>query len=53
VSEAERNVRAIRGRLLSFLRAPHGAGDAQSYRYIEDGIVLVKDGRIEAAGPVE
>ncbi len=28
-----------------------GAGDAQSYRYIDDGIVLVKDGRIEAAGP--
>jgi guanine deaminase len=51
VNEAERNVRAIRGRLLSFLRAPHGAGDAQSYRYIEDGIVLIKDGRIEAAGP--
>ena len=51
MNEAERNVRAIRGRLLSFLRAPHGAGDAQSYRYIEDGIVLVKDGRIEAAGP--
>ena len=36
-------MRAIRGRLLSFLRAPHGAGDAQSYRYIEDGIVLVDE----------
>jgi guanine deaminase len=44
-------LRAIRGRLLSFLRAPSGAGDAQSYRYVEDGIVLVKDGRIEAAAP--
>ena len=44
-------MRAIRGRLLTFLRAPRGAGDAQSYRYIDDGIVLVKDGRIEAAGP--
>jgi guanine deaminase len=33
------------------LRAPRGAGDAQSYRYIEDGIVLVKDGRIVAVGP--
>jgi len=43
--------RAIRGRLLSFLRAPNGAGDAQSYRYIDDGIVLVKDGRIDAIGP--
>jgi adenosine deaminase len=42
VNEAERKVRAIRGRLLSFLRAPRGAGDAQSYRYIEDGIVLAK-----------
>ena len=44
-------MRAIRGRLLTFLRAPRGAGDAQSYRYIDDGIVLVEDGRIEAVGP--
>ena len=43
-------MRAIRGRVLTFLRTPRGAGDAQSYRYIDDGIVLVKDGRIEAAG---
>jgi guanine deaminase len=48
---AELSLRAIRGRLLTFLRAPRGAGDAQSYRYIEDGIVLVKDGRIAAVGP--
>jgi len=47
---AELNSRAIRGRLLSFVRAPQGAGDAESYRYIDDGIILVKDGRIEAAG---
>ena len=45
--------RAIRGRLLTFLRAPHGAGDAQSYRYLDDGIILVKDGRIEAVGPAD
>ena len=44
-------MRAIRGRLLSFLRAPNGVGDAQSYTYIGDGIVLVKDGRIEAVAP--
>ena len=43
--------RAIRGRLLTFTRSPRGAGDAQSYRYIDDGIVLVEGGRIEAAGP--
>ncbi len=38
---------------MTFLRAPSGSGDAQSYRYIEDGIVLVKDGRIDAVGPAE
>jgi guanine deaminase len=43
-------MRALRGRLLSFVRAPTGAGDAQSYRYIPDGIVLIKDGRIEQVG---
>jgi guanine deaminase len=43
-------MRAIRGRLLSFVRAPTGAGDAQSYRYIADGIVLIRDGRIEQVG---
>jgi guanine deaminase len=45
------SVRAIRGRLLSFLRAPSGAGDAQSYLYLKDGIILIKNGRIEAVGP--
>jgi len=44
---------AIRGRLLTFLHAPSGAGDARSYRYIADGIVLVKDGRVEQVGPAE
>jgi guanine deaminase len=48
---AELTSRAIRGRLLTFLRAPNGAGDAESYRYIADGIVAVKGGRIEAVGP--
>jgi guanine deaminase len=50
---ADGNLRAIRGRLLTFLRAPRDAGDAQSYRYIEDGIILVRDGRIEAVGPAD
>jgi guanine deaminase len=50
---ADPSARAIRGRLLSFSRAPNGAGDAQSYRYIDDGIVVAKDGRIAAAGPAD
>src|ERR1700730_1237357 len=49
----EVHLRAIRGRLLSFSRAPNGAGDSQSYRYIEDGIILLKDGRVEAVGPAD
>jgi len=48
---ADVSPRAIRGRVLTFVRAPAGAGDAQSYRYIEDGVVLVKDGHVEQVGP--
>lgn len=45
------SLKAIRGRLLTFRRAPAGAGDAGSYAYIEDGVVLIgADGRIEAVG---
>jgi guanine deaminase len=52
-SLADVSLRAIRGRLLTFLRAPRGAGDAQSYRYINDGIVVVRHGRIERVGPAD
>jgi len=37
--------------VLTFRRAPAGAGDAGSYAFLPDGIVLVKDGRVEAVGP--
>src|SRR6202163_3594315 len=47
------SLRAIRGRVLTFLRAPSGAGDKESYRYFEDGIVVVNDGRTGAVGPAE
>lgn len=43
--------RAIRGRLLSFLRPPRHIGDAGSYRYIPDGVVMVDNGRVAAVGP--
>jgi guanine deaminase len=42
--------RIVRGRLLSFLRQPTGAGDAGSYRYVEDGALLLREGRIAQAG---
>ncbi|MFH1794500.1 MAG: guanine deaminase [Pseudomonadota bacterium] len=40
----------IRGRTLSFLRAPEAADDHSAYAYDEDGAVLVRDGRIVASG---
>ncbi|MFZ1921751.1 MAG: hypothetical protein WBD53_19560 [Xanthobacteraceae bacterium] len=35
---ADGDTRAIRGRLLTFLRAPDGLNDSGSYRYIPDGM---------------
>jgi guanine deaminase len=40
----------IRGRLLSFLRRPETIDDAASYRYEEDGGLLVENGKIAAVG---
>ena len=40
----------IRGRLLSFLRRPEAIDDTASYRYEEDGGLLIEDGRIVAVG---
>lgn len=41
--------RVVRGRVLTFLDDPATAG-AAAYRLIDDGAVLVRDGRIEAVG---
>ncbi len=40
----------LRGRVLSFLTRPEGTDDRASYRYEEDGGVLIRDGRVEAMG---
>jgi guanine deaminase len=40
----------LRGRLLSFRRAPHAIDDTASYLYIEDGGLLIDDGKIVAIG---
>ncbi|MCP8896598.1 guanine deaminase [Shinella daejeonensis] len=40
----------IRGRVLTFLSEPQGIDDSGAYRYIEDGAVLVRDGRIVETG---
>ena len=40
----------LRGRLLSFKRAPLSLTDTDSYLYESDGALLIEDGRIAAAG---
>ncbi len=40
----------IRGRVLTFLAEPQGIDDTASYRYIEDGAVFVRDGKIVDIG---
>ncbi len=45
------NVTVLRGRVLTFIEAPQGRDDAASYRYIEDGAVVIGgDGRIIMIG---
>jgi guanine deaminase len=40
----------IRARLLSFLREPQSPEDTESFRYIEDGALLIEGGIIRAMG---
>jgi guanine deaminase len=43
-------MKAIRGRLLTFLREPVGAGDRDCLRYLDDGLITIDAGRIVALG---
>ena len=40
----------IRGRVLTFVSEPQGIEDTASYRYFEDGAVLVRDGKVVEVG---
>ncbi len=42
---------AHRGVLLSFRSDPGAAGAAASFEHLEDGLLIIADGRIEAVGP--
>ncbi|MCK5932721.1 MAG: guanine deaminase [Fulvimarina manganoxydans] len=42
--------KVLRGRLLTFNRAPQSGDDAGAYTYIEDGALLVRDGVIARRG---
>jgi guanine deaminase len=45
------NQTILRGRVLSFLSEPQAIDDAKSYRYLEDGAVVIVDGKIAAVEP--
>lgn len=40
----------IRGRVLTFIKEPDGIDDTASYRFFEDGAVLVRNGKIAGVG---
>ena len=40
----------LRGRVLTFVREPQGIDDTQSYRFWEDGAVLLGEGKVQAVG---
>ncbi|WEX75519.1 guanine deaminase [Sinorhizobium numidicum] len=40
----------IRGRVLTFLKEPEGIDDTGSYRFFEDGAVLVRNGKVADVG---
>ena len=44
------NRKIIRARLLTFLREPQSPEDTDSFRYIEDGGLLIEDGKIVGMG---
>ncbi len=44
------DVKVLRGRVLSFVSEPQSLDDAASYRYLEDGAVVIGDGKIIMVG---
>lgn len=42
-------IRALRGRLLWFVADPHDAGEG-AHRFVEDGLLVVENGLVKAAG---
>jgi guanine deaminase len=51
VSHDPQSVTVLRGRVLTFIEEPQSLDDSASYRYIEDGAVVIRDGKIIMIGP--
>ncbi|WP_269582374.1 guanine deaminase [Roseibium sp. Sym1] len=50
---ADQTPTLLRGRLLSFKSAPGGPDDTEAFTYVEDGAVLMQNGKIAAQGQYE
>ncbi len=50
MSHNPQDVTVLRGRVLTFLREPESLDDVASYRYIEDGAVVIGGGKIIMVG---
>jgi guanine deaminase len=50
VKDRPSDVKVLRGRVLSFLDEPRARDDTASYRYIDDGAVVIGDGKIIMVG---
>src|SRR5690606_36807443 len=44
-------LQVFRGEILHFLRDPGSEGDAGAWEHFPDGLLLVRDGRVEGLGP--
>ncbi|HEX4299117.1 MAG TPA: guanine deaminase, partial [Devosia sp.] len=51
MSHDPQSVTVLRGRVLTFIEEPQSPDDSASYRYIEDGAVVIRDGKIIMIGP--
>src|SRR5882672_2914099 len=50
MTESPRPLRAYRGRLLHFLADPGDGHDEHAVQFFEDGLLIVEDGWVKAAG---
>jgi guanine deaminase len=46
-------LKIYRAEILHFLDDPTAVGEADSYEYFPDGLLIVKDGRVEKVGPAQ
>ncbi|MEM6449983.1 MAG: guanine deaminase [Cyanobacteria bacterium P01_D01_bin.105] len=51
--QLENSLKAVRGAFLDFVDDPFYVSEAESVRYLPDGLLVLEDGKIKAFGPYE